>query len=99
MKNTENLIAIMVAAAFVGLGCGGGAKEAKSPGEEGHGGGKGGGGEAAPPSQAALERFNGALDAFNGHDKANDWNDQTCADTANMFIAAAAAQPSGKFAE
>jgi tetratricopeptide (TPR) repeat protein len=99
MKNTGNLIAVIVAAAFVGFGCGGGAKEAKSPSAEGPSGGKGGGGEAAAPSQAALERFNAALDAFNGHDKANDWNDQTCADTAKMFIAAAQAQPSGKFAE
>jgi tetratricopeptide (TPR) repeat protein len=85
--------------AFVALGCGGGAKEAKSGGAESPAGGKGGGGEPGAPSQAALDRFNAALDAFNGHDKANDWNDQTCADTAKMFIAAAQAQASGRFAE
>jgi tetratricopeptide (TPR) repeat protein len=101
-KRTTNLaIAAATVTALVGLGsgCGGGAHEAKTGGAESPAAAKGGGGEAAAPSQAALDRFNAALDAFNGHDKANDWNDQTCADTAKMFIAAAAAQPSGKFAE
>ena len=99
-KRTTNVVMMgTVVAALVGLGCGGGGKEAKSANAENPSGAKGGGGESGAPSQAALERFNAALDAFNGHDKANDWNDQTCADTARMFIAAAAAQPSGKFAE
>ena len=30
-------------------------------------------------SRRRSTSFNAALDAFNGHDKANDWNDQTCA--------------------
>ncbi len=55
---------------------------------------------ALPPvEKPALERFTTALDAFNAHDKANDWTDQACADTARMFEGAASAQSKGKLPE
>ena len=46
-----------------------------------------------------ASKFGAALDAFNAHDKANDWNDQTCSETAKLFLASASAQSSGKFPE
>ena len=79
----------------VGLGCGGGAAEVKI------GAGTHGAGPVAPKNpvaQKALERFNAALDVFNGHDKTNDWNDATCVDVAKQFESAAAANENGKFA-
>src|SRR5581483_8512331 len=81
------------------LGCGGGhGKDAEGP--SGGGGGSGGpAGVSAPVQKAALDRFNAALDEFNGHDKANDWNDGTCSSTASSFEGAASAQPKGKFPE
>jgi tetratricopeptide (TPR) repeat protein len=86
-------------AALVGIGCGGGAQEAKQAGGSTPSSSKGGGEPVAPPSQAALERFNAALDAFNAHDKANDWNEQTCSEAAKMFTGAASAAKAGRFAE
>jgi tetratricopeptide (TPR) repeat protein len=53
---------------------------------------------AAVVTQAAIEKFNSALDSFNAHDKAADWNDAACADSAAQFAAAASAQPGGKLA-
>jgi tetratricopeptide (TPR) repeat protein len=82
---------------LLGLGCGGG-----GGGKEPNVGGRHGGGEAgsAPVvEQKALERFNSALDALNGHDKANDWNDSTCSEVAKMFEGAASANSGGKFPE
>lgn len=92
MKNTGSVLAIGVVAALVAqgaLGCGGGNAAVKTAHH-------GGGASAAKPAveQKALDRFNEALDAFNGHDKANDWNDQTCADVAKQFEAAASANSS-----
>jgi tetratricopeptide (TPR) repeat protein len=90
MKNTGSVLAIGVAAALVAqgaLGCGGGNAAVKTGG---HGGGAPVGVKTVV-EQKALDRFNAALDAFNGHDKANDWNDQTCADVAGQFKAAASA--------
>ena len=96
MKNIGRVLAAGSLGVSLGLGCGGAKEEAKSP-------------EAAhtsrpvaatgPVEAGARERFGAALDAFNGHDKVNDWNDQTCADTAKLFVGAAAAQSSGKFPE
>ncbi|MDP8999331.1 MAG: tetratricopeptide repeat protein [Myxococcota bacterium] len=99
MKNTTRALTALAFTAAIGFGCGGGAPEAKTAGTTRTATGKGGSTETAPPSQAAQERFSAALDALNAHDKANDWNEQTCTETAKMFMAAAAAQPSGKFAE
>jgi tetratricopeptide (TPR) repeat protein len=49
-------------------------------------------------TQAAIDKFNAALDTFNAHDRAADWADAACADVAAQFQAAAAAQPGGKLA-
>jgi tetratricopeptide (TPR) repeat protein len=97
----NNIGKLVVAAALTaGLGCGGGHKEAEGPADEtAHGGGGGGGAPAAPVQRAAQERFNAALDTLNGHDKAADWNDQACSDTASAFESAASAQSGGKFPE
>src|SRR5258708_30630325 len=100
MKNNERVSAATALAALATMasvvwGCGGAAKEVKT-GEE-----KPGPVVAQGPSPAvaapARERFNAALDAFNGHDKANDWSDASCSENARLFEAAAAAQSSGEF--
>jgi tetratricopeptide (TPR) repeat protein len=97
MKNIGSvMVAGVLSVATFGLGCGGGNKEAKEAETERP---SGPAGAAAPVQRAALERFNTALDTFNGHDKANDWNDQTCQEAAKAFEAAASAQSSGKFPE
>jgi tetratricopeptide (TPR) repeat protein len=83
--------------ASVSLGCGGGAPDVKAPTHSGEGAAVGVG--AAPVQRAALDRFNSALDAFNAHDKANDWTDAACASSAKDFEGAASAQSSGKFPE
>jgi tetratricopeptide (TPR) repeat protein len=89
-------MALVALCTAMGLGCGGGAKEAKTGGTT-----KGGDAVGAPPvvAQKALDQFNAALDSLNGHDKANDWNDQTCADVAKQFQAATSANQNGKFPE
>jgi tetratricopeptide (TPR) repeat protein len=100
MKFTKGMRALGALTAIVAaLGCGGGkGKEAEGPSG---GGGSAGGpvGVSAPVQKAALDRFNAALDEFNGHDKANDWNDATCSASASSFEGAASAQPHGKFPE
>ena len=97
MKNTGSVLVLGLLGAAVGLGCGGGNKEAKEATTEREANGPVG--VSAPVQKAALERFNAALDTFNGHDKTNDWNDQTCGETAKAFEGAASAQSSGKFPE
>jgi tetratricopeptide (TPR) repeat protein len=96
MKNIGSVLVLGLLSAAVGLGCGGGNKEAKEPTEREANGPVG---VQAPVQKAALERFNAALDVFNGHDKTNDWNDQTCGEAAKAFEVAASAQSSGKFPE
>jgi tetratricopeptide (TPR) repeat protein len=84
--------------AAVGVGCGGGgAKE--SVGAKSGGSSNTSGGVTTHVDAAAKQQFNAALDMLNGHDKANDWNDQACGDTAKAFEAAASAQAGGKFPE
>jgi tetratricopeptide (TPR) repeat protein len=93
MKNTGSVLALALCTTL--LGCGGGAKEVTT-------GGGGGSHPVVPKTvveQKALERFKEALDAFNGHDKANDWSDQVCADVAKQFEGAASANAGGKFPE
>ena len=96
MKNVGRFLAAGTLGVSLGFGCGGAQEEAKAPAAH-HTQSP----VAAPAAveAGARERFGSALDAFNGHDKANDWNDQTCGDTAKMFSSAAAAQSSGKFPE
>jgi tetratricopeptide (TPR) repeat protein len=94
MKNTGCVLAVALCTGLVGSGCGGGNKEVVTGGH--------GGGPVTPKAvieQQALERFNGALDAFNAHDKANDWNDEACAAIAKQFDSAASANAGGKFPE
>lgn len=75
------------------VGCGGGAQETPAPKAPTKS-------EATPPpvamSKEAEEKYQAALDAFNAHDKANDWTDAACNETAKMFDAAASAQKDGK---
>jgi tetratricopeptide (TPR) repeat protein len=96
MKNIGSVLATGLLVAATGLGCGGGAKESA---------GVSTGGASSPTTNGvtthvdsgAQKQFGVALDTLNGHDKANDWNDQACADTAKAFEAAASAN--GKFPE
>lgn len=97
MKITGSVLVMGALAAAVGLGCGGGHKEAEEPTSGGGGGGPVG--VSAPVQKAALDRFNTALDTFNAHDKANDWNDANCAASASAFEDATSAQTKGKFPE
>ena len=83
-------VALLLLSAACG---GGGGKDPVTPTKDN--------GKPAPQqevSAAAQDKFNAALDSFVEHDKANDWNDQTCADVAKQFDAAASAQ-GGKFAQ
>jgi tetratricopeptide (TPR) repeat protein len=94
MKNIGRVLALALCTGLVGFGCGGGTKEANTGGK--------GSGPVTPKAvveQKAIERFNEALDAFNAHDKANDWSDQVCADTAKQFETAASVNAGGKFPE
>jgi len=93
MKSTETLMAAGAMAVALCTSCGGGGQpEAKAPSAESP--------AAAPVAptveKSALERFSAALDAFNAHDKANDWTDPVCAETARMFEGAASSQSKGK---
>jgi tetratricopeptide (TPR) repeat protein len=94
MKNTGSVVALALCTGLVGFGCGGGNKEVNTGGK--------GSGPVTPKAvveQKALGRFNEALDAFNAHDKSNDWNDQACGDIAKQFESAASVNASGKFPE
>jgi len=92
------VMTLLAAGALTSAGCGGGGKEPETP--------AGKGGEAGPKTatgttvtKAAEDKFNDALEAFNAHDKANDWNDAACSDMASKFQAAASEQKGGKFPE
>lgn len=80
------------AIAALGFGCGGAAPEPKTSASEAHPASHAGEAPATVVSANAREKFDSALDAFNGHDKAGDWAEATCAETAKMFEAAAATQ-------
>src|SRR5271165_6090816 len=97
MKNVGRVLAAGALGVVVASGCGGAKEEAKSPAESQVRAARAA--PVAPVDLGAREKFNAALDALNGHDKANDWNDQACADTAKQFLAAASANSSGKFPE
>jgi tetratricopeptide (TPR) repeat protein len=99
MKNIGSVLVTGLIVAAAGLGCGGGNKEAAGPSTGGHGGGSTTGGVTTHVDVAAQKQFSAALDMLNGHDKANDWNDQNCAETARAFEAAASAQASSRFPE
>jgi tetratricopeptide (TPR) repeat protein len=90
-------ITLALLCTVLGLGCGGGGGKGANTGGTNEGG-KAVGAPAAV-AQKALDQFNSALDALNSHDKANDWNDQTCSDVAKQFLAASSANDNGKFPE
>jgi tetratricopeptide (TPR) repeat protein len=90
-------LAVAALAAAAGIGCGGGGAEIKSPKHAKAGDAVGVGSTAV--EKKALEKFNSALDAFNAHDKANDWNDQACSDIAHQFEGAASSNANGQFPE
>lgn len=95
-KLTISSLVLAGVTTIVGAGCGGGGADVKTGKIKG-GAAVGVGNTAV--EQKALDRFNAALDALNGHDKANDWNDQSCADVSKQFQSAASANSSGKFPE
>ncbi|WP_394827187.1 hypothetical protein [Pendulispora albinea] len=80
------------------IACGGGA-EGKGP-QTPQGGSKGGGpSQAVEVNKEAQSKFFAAIDVFHGHDKASNWNEAACQETAGLFKAAAAEQKGGKFPE
>jgi tetratricopeptide (TPR) repeat protein len=81
MKTTNAILSAGLLAIIVG--CGGSPPPAVQPPK------------SVPPdggtpavSVEAGKKFDAALDAFNHHDKANDWNEQACVETAKLFGAA-----------
>jgi tetratricopeptide (TPR) repeat protein len=50
-------------------------------------------------SQAAANKFNAGLEALVAHDKAGDWSDATCTQTAQLFLDAAKEQGAKSFNE
>ncbi len=50
-------------------------------------------------SAAAADKFNSGIDALTAHDKAGDWSEATCKQTAELFLAAAKEQGEKTFAE
>jgi tetratricopeptide (TPR) repeat protein len=94
MKLTSQILSAGLLAMLLGAAaCGGPAKEAEKPTVT----------PTAPKapevSPAAEDRFNAALDAFNAHDKASDWNEASCGEMAKMFETAAQEQKGGKLSE
>jgi tetratricopeptide (TPR) repeat protein len=85
----------LLATTVVACGGGGGNNPVKTPGKPT--GPTTASGDAL--NKDAENKFNAALDMFLAHDKANDWNDGTCADVAKKFESAASEQPGGKFPE
>ena len=99
MKKIGSIWIAGILGVSLGVGCGGGAakeEEAKAPPTNRA---KPVAAEGPAVDVGARDKFNAALDVFNGHDKANDWTDQTCGDTAKLFMAAASSQSSGRFPE
>jgi len=95
LKSVVGLVAVLLGT--MSLACGGGAqgKDAKAPDTA-----KGPtGGPPAEVNKEAQDKFFAAIEVFNGHDKAGDWTDAACADTAAKFKAAAVEQKGGKFPE
>jgi tetratricopeptide (TPR) repeat protein len=96
MKTTASILALSLCVGAAAFGCGGGGKEPEVGGRK-HGGGEGG--TATVVDTKALDRFNQALDAFNGHDKTNDWSDAACGEIAKLFENAASVNKEGRFPE
>ena len=86
MKRSTTLISAVLFTLVAACGGGGGGEGPKTPTKPGGGGG-GGGPVAAELSKDAQAKYNAAIDAFVEHDKANNWNDESCKDVAGMFEA------------
>jgi tetratricopeptide (TPR) repeat protein len=86
-------ITITLALLLWATGCG------SNPGEgpKTPGGPADGSGQAV--SAAAANKFNAGLEGLTAHDKANDWNEATCAATAQLFLDAAKEQGDKTFNE
>lgn len=95
MKKSMMVAAVLLAWA---TGCGGGGGGAAGPGAKDARGNviKDSSGNAV--SVEAANKFNVGLEAMAQHDKAGDWNEETCRSTAQTFIDAAKEQ-GGKFGE
>jgi hypothetical protein len=93
MKTIKLGISVALLAWTVGCSGGGttGPKDATTTGP------KDGTGNAV--SAAAANKFNAGLDAMASHDKANDWSDATCTQTAQLFLDAAKEQGDKQFGE
>ena len=91
MKLSGRILSAHIFSIALGLAACGGGKEPVTPAHVDHGG------AVAPPpvDTAVADRFNAALDAFNAHDKAADWSDDSCTSIAKQFEAAG----DGKLAE
>jgi Tfp pilus assembly protein PilF len=50
-------------------------------------------------SQAAADKFKGGMNAIAAHDKASDWSEPVCKETAELFLGAAKEQGSKTFSE
>lgn len=88
MKRIGYCVACSVLFALVG--CGGGANVGvKTPDNA-----KGEQGAPKPVAEGAKNAYNDALQAMVAHDKANDWNDASCAQIASAFLDAAKTQKS-----
>jgi len=87
------LLGSAFALAVAACGGGGGDTKVNTPGKPG--GPTTASGVAV--NESAKEKFQAALDAFNAHDKAGDWNESACGEVAKMFDSSASAQ--GKFPE
>lgn len=86
MKRITTLVSAALFATLAACG-GGGGEGPKTPSKPTTGGGGGGGPVAAELSKDAQAKYNAAIDAFVEHDKANNWNDESCKEVASMFEA------------
>ena len=96
MKLQSLKLAAVLLGSLTLMACGGSDKNVKSPDQAKVGPSTG---KPAEINKDAQDKFFAAIETFNGHDKAGDWNDAACADTANRFKQAAAEQKGGKFPE
>jgi tetratricopeptide (TPR) repeat protein len=88
MKRNLSSCLSIVGLSLILAACGGGGGEGpKTPSKPAAGGGGGAGPVTAELSKDAQAKYNAAIDAFVEHDKANNWNDESCKEVASMFEA------------
>jgi tetratricopeptide (TPR) repeat protein len=96
LRACGQITGLWVVLAAVGLGCGGGNADVKTP-THGHSTDSSGVTDPTKIKASVKEQYNKALDAFNAHDKANDWADVACDEVSKSFEAARSEQ--GRFPE